>query len=41
MAALPGFCQVGKPEREELPELVRRAAEPGWWQVQGSRLPEL
>jgi transcriptional regulator with XRE-family HTH domain len=41
VAALLGFYQVGKPEREELLELVRRAAEPGWWQVQGSRLPEL
>jgi hypothetical protein len=41
LAALLGFYQVGKPEREELLELVRRAAEPGWWQVQGSRLPEL
>lgn len=41
VAALLGFYQVAKPEREELLELVRRAAEPGWWQVQGSRLPEL
>ena len=41
VAALLGFYQVAKPLREELLELVRRAAEPGWWQVQGSRLPEL
>jgi transcriptional regulator with XRE-family HTH domain len=41
VAALLGFYQVAKPVREELLELVRRAAEPGWWQVQGSRLPEL
>jgi len=41
VAALLGFYQVAKPLREELLELLRRAAEPGWWQVQGSRLPEL
>jgi transcriptional regulator with XRE-family HTH domain len=41
VSALLGFYQVAKPLREELLELVRRAAEPGWWQVQGSRLPEL
>ncbi|MGH3899746.1 MAG: helix-turn-helix domain-containing protein [Pseudonocardiaceae bacterium] len=41
VAALLGFYRVAKPLREELLELVRRAAEPGWWQVQGSRLPEL
>ena len=41
VAALLGFYQAAKPLREELLELVRRAAEPGWWQVQGSRLPEL
>jgi len=41
VAALLGFYRVAKPEREELLELVRRAKEPGWWQVQGSRLPEL
>lgn len=41
VVALLGFYQVAKPLREELLELVRRAAEPGWWQVQGSRLPEL
>ncbi len=41
VAALLGFYQVAKPVREELLDLVRRAAEPGWWQVQGSRLPEL
>jgi Domain of unknown function (DUF5753)/Helix-turn-helix domain len=41
VAALLGFYQAGKPLRDELLELVRRAAEPGWWQVQGSRLPEL
>ncbi|MGH3770189.1 MAG: helix-turn-helix domain-containing protein [Pseudonocardiaceae bacterium] len=41
VAALLGFYQVAKPLREELLELVRRAGEPGWWQVQGSRLPEL
>ncbi len=41
VAALLGFYQVAKPLREELLDLVRRAAEPGWWQVQGSRLPEL
>ncbi len=41
VAALLGFYQVAKPAREDLLELLRRAAEPGWWQVQGSRLPEL
>ncbi|MGH3928001.1 MAG: Scr1 family TA system antitoxin-like transcriptional regulator, partial [Pseudonocardiaceae bacterium] len=41
VAALLGFYRVAKPDREELLELVRRAEEPGWWQVQGSRLPEL
>jgi hypothetical protein len=41
VAALLGLYQASKPLREELLELVRRAAEPGWWQVQGSRLPEL
>ncbi|MGH3755079.1 MAG: helix-turn-helix domain-containing protein [Pseudonocardiaceae bacterium] len=41
VAALLGFYQAAKPLREELLELVRRAAEPSWWQVQGSRLPEL
>jgi len=41
VAALLGFYQAPKPLRDELLELVRRAAEPGWWQVQGSRLPEL
>ncbi|MGH3855388.1 MAG: helix-turn-helix domain-containing protein [Pseudonocardiaceae bacterium] len=41
VAALLGFYQVAKPLRDELLELVRRATEPGWWQVQGSRLPEL
>lgn len=41
VAALLGFYQVAKPQREELLELLRRAAEPGWWQVQGSRLPKL
>ncbi|MGQ0777727.1 MAG: helix-turn-helix domain-containing protein [Pseudonocardiales bacterium] len=41
VAALLGFYQVAKSDREELLELVRRAEEPGWWQVQGSRLPEM
>ncbi|MGH3832899.1 MAG: helix-turn-helix domain-containing protein, partial [Pseudonocardiaceae bacterium] len=41
VAALLGFYQVAKPLREELLELVRRAGESGWWQIQGSRLPEL
>ncbi|MEO7195825.1 MAG: helix-turn-helix transcriptional regulator [Pseudonocardiaceae bacterium] len=41
VAALLGFYQVAKPLRDELLELVRRAGESGWWQVQGSRLPEL
>jgi len=41
VAALLGFYQVAKPDREELLELVRRAEEPGWWQVQGSHLPEM
>lgn len=41
VAALLGFYQAGKALRDELLELVRRAGEPGWWQVQGSRLPEL
>jgi hypothetical protein len=30
------------PDHDSAPEkLVRRAAEPGWWQVQGARLPKL
>ncbi|MGH3719203.1 MAG: helix-turn-helix domain-containing protein [Pseudonocardiaceae bacterium] len=41
VAALLGFYQVAKPLRDELLELVRRAGESGWWQIQGSRLPEL
>ena len=38
VAALLGFYHAPKPLREELLELVRRAAEPGWWVRAGALL---
>ncbi len=41
VAALLGLYQVHATRREELVDLVRRAEERGWWQRQGSGLPQL
>lgn len=40
VAALLGLYQVPTQRREQLLDLVRRAAEPGWVQVHGGNLPD-
>ena len=41
VAALLGLYRVPERRREELLDLVRRSDEQGWWQSQGTGLPEL
>jgi transcriptional regulator with XRE-family HTH domain len=41
VAALLGLYRVPERRREEILELVRKSDEQGWWQSQGSGLPEL
>jgi transcriptional regulator with XRE-family HTH domain len=41
VAALLGLYRVPAERRDELLKLVRNAANPNWWQVQGGRLPAM
>lgn len=41
VAALLGLYRVAERRRDELLDLVRKSDEQGWWQSQGSGLPEL
>jgi hypothetical protein len=38
-ASIMAICEIHGPKRAELIEIARRAAEPGWWQDYGDRLP--
>lgn len=39
LAAIMAICDIRGPKHVELMEIARRAAEPGWWQDYGDRLP--